>query len=136
MAAFSGAVDVGAHAIETDVHLSKDGVVVLSHDPSLERCFGRKEKIIDCDWEFLSTLRTKAKAGQPSEPMPRLSDLLEFMTKPGNENLWVLLDIKVRFVNFLFPLMFPNGGLQFGPLENPLYFPVERTNGLHSEITI
>lgn len=31
MAAFRGAVDVGAHAIETDVHLSSDGVVVLSH---------------------------------------------------------------------------------------------------------
>jgi glycerophosphoryl diester phosphodiesterase len=25
------AVKVGAHAIETDVHLSRDGVVVLSH---------------------------------------------------------------------------------------------------------
>jgi glycerophosphoryl diester phosphodiesterase len=31
MGAFRGAVEVGAHAIETDVHLSKDGVVVLSH---------------------------------------------------------------------------------------------------------
>lgn len=31
MAAFRGAADVGAHAIETDVHLSSDGVVVLSH---------------------------------------------------------------------------------------------------------
>jgi phosphatidylglycerol phospholipase C len=31
MASFRGAVDIGAHAIETDVHLSKDGVVVLSH---------------------------------------------------------------------------------------------------------
>jgi glycerophosphoryl diester phosphodiesterase len=31
MAAFLGAVEVGAQAIETDVHLSKDGVVVLSH---------------------------------------------------------------------------------------------------------
>ena len=31
MGAFKGAVDVGAHAIETDLHLSKDGVVVLSH---------------------------------------------------------------------------------------------------------
>lgn len=31
MGAFKGAVDVGANAIETDVHLSKDGVVVLSH---------------------------------------------------------------------------------------------------------
>jgi glycerophosphoryl diester phosphodiesterase len=30
MGAFKGAVEMGAH-IETDVHLSKDGVVVLSH---------------------------------------------------------------------------------------------------------
>lgn len=31
MGAFVGAVKAGAHAIETDIHLSKDGVVVLSH---------------------------------------------------------------------------------------------------------
>ena len=31
MGAFAGAVGAGAHAIETDLHLSKDGVVVLSH---------------------------------------------------------------------------------------------------------
>ena len=31
MAAFRGAVTAGAHAIETDLHLSHDGVVVLSH---------------------------------------------------------------------------------------------------------
>lgn len=31
MGAFRGAVEVGAHAIETDVHLSKDGVVVIAH---------------------------------------------------------------------------------------------------------
>ena len=31
MGAFHGAVKVGAQAIETDIHLSKDGVVVLSH---------------------------------------------------------------------------------------------------------
>jgi phosphatidylglycerol phospholipase C len=31
MGAFRGAVDVGADALETDIHLSKDGVVVLSH---------------------------------------------------------------------------------------------------------
>ena len=31
MGAFMGAVKAGAHAIETDIHLSKDGVVVLSH---------------------------------------------------------------------------------------------------------
>lgn len=31
MRAFRGAVEAGVHALETDVHLSKDGVVVLSH---------------------------------------------------------------------------------------------------------
>jgi phosphatidylglycerol phospholipase C len=36
MGAFQGAVDVGAHAIETDLHLSRDGVVVISH--VRERC--------------------------------------------------------------------------------------------------
>lgn len=29
--AFEGAVKVGAHAVETDIHLSKDNVVVISH---------------------------------------------------------------------------------------------------------
>jgi phosphatidylglycerol phospholipase C len=31
MAAFHGALAAGAHALETDLHLSRDGVVVLSH---------------------------------------------------------------------------------------------------------
>jgi glycerophosphoryl diester phosphodiesterase len=31
MASFRGAVEVGAHALETDIHLTKDGEVVLSH---------------------------------------------------------------------------------------------------------
>jgi glycerophosphoryl diester phosphodiesterase len=31
MGAFKGAVEVGAEALETDIHLTKDGVVILSH---------------------------------------------------------------------------------------------------------
>lgn len=31
MGAFRGAVDVGAHGIETDVHLTRDNVVVIAH---------------------------------------------------------------------------------------------------------
>jgi glycerophosphoryl diester phosphodiesterase len=109
MGAFKGAVDVGADALETDIHLSKDGVVVLSHvssttlcggwdtdalqDKDLKRCFGREEKLIDCNYEFLSKLRTLK---EPHEPMPRLADLLEYLAQPGLEDIWVLLDIKVR----------------------------------------
>ncbi|KAH8694865.1 PLC-like phosphodiesterase [Talaromyces proteolyticus] len=91
LAAFQGAIDVGSHGIETDLQLSRDGVVVISHDPSLKRCFGVDKLIIDCDWEYLSTLRTTK---QPHEKLPRLSDLLDFLNSPCAEHAWVLLDIK------------------------------------------
>jgi len=92
MGAFKGAIEVGAHAIETDIHLSRDGVVVLSHDADLKRCFGLKDKIIDCDWNYLKTLKTLK---EPSEHMPRLKDLLELLATPGLESIWLLLDIKL-----------------------------------------
>jgi len=92
MGAFKGAVKVGAHAIETDIHLTKDGVVVLSHDATLKRCFGKEDKIINCDWSDIKPLRTLQ---QPRESMPRLKDLLEYLSKPGLEDIWILLDIKL-----------------------------------------
>ncbi|KAI9742305.1 MAG: hypothetical protein M1818_004205 [Claussenomyces sp. TS43310] len=92
MGAFRGAVEVGAHAIETDVHLSKDGVVVLSHDADLKRCFGREDKVIDSEWSFLKTLQTLK---EPHQSMPRLKDLLAFLATPGQEDIWILLDIKL-----------------------------------------
>ncbi|KAJ9353886.1 hypothetical protein DTO027B9_5099 [Paecilomyces variotii] len=92
MGAFRGAIDAGSHAIETDLHLSKDGVVVISHDATLKRCFGVDKRVIDCDWEYLSTLRTLEK---PYDSMPRLSDLLEYLASPGLEDIWLLLDIKI-----------------------------------------
>jgi hypothetical protein len=63
----------------------------VRQDPSLKRCFGKDEKIADCDWDYLSTLKTLA---QPHQGLPRLSDLLEYLTEPGLEKIWVLLDIK------------------------------------------
>jgi glycerophosphoryl diester phosphodiesterase len=92
MRAFKAAVKGRAHAIETDVHLSRDGVVILSHDADLKRCFGINKKIIDCDWAELSQLRTLQ---EPHEPMPRLLDLLEYIAQPGLEHIWILLDIKL-----------------------------------------
>ncbi|KAI9748676.1 MAG: hypothetical protein M1815_003033 [Lichina confinis] len=92
LSAFAGALEAGAHALETDIHLSGDGVVVLSHDPTLQRCFGQPDRIIDCKWSYLSTLRTLK---EPHEPLPRLVDLLRYLARPGLENIWLLLDIKI-----------------------------------------
>lgn len=45
LTAFQLAVEHGADALETDVHVSKDGVAVLSHDPDLSRLTGQPERI-------------------------------------------------------------------------------------------
>lgn len=43
--AFRAAIDAGATHIETDVHASRDGIAVISHDPDLRRLAGRNERI-------------------------------------------------------------------------------------------
>ncbi|KAL2264785.1 hypothetical protein VTJ83DRAFT_7295 [Remersonia thermophila] len=91
MAAFQGAVAAGAHALETDLHLSRDGVVVLSHDATLKRCFGVDKRVADCDWAELQTLQTLR---APHEGMPRLADLLRWLAQPALDHVRVLLDVK------------------------------------------
>lgn len=92
MGAFRGAVDVGAHAIETDLQITKDDVVVLSHDANLKRCFGEDVKIADKNWEDIKDLRTTQK---PHERIPRLADLLQYLAEEGREHIWIFLDIKL-----------------------------------------
>ncbi|PGG97784.1 hypothetical protein AJ79_09082 [Helicocarpus griseus UAMH5409] len=92
MSGFTHAVEVGAQGLEVDLHLSKDGVVVISHDATLQRCYGVSKRIIDCDWAYLSSLRTTR---APFEPMPRLIDLLQYISAPDRTHVWLLLDIKL-----------------------------------------
>ena len=47
MLAFSKAVGIGAAYLETDVHVSHDGVAVVSHDPSLRRVAGHDLRVSD-----------------------------------------------------------------------------------------
>ncbi|KAI5923072.1 PLC-like phosphodiesterase [Camillea tinctor] len=93
MLAFRLAAEDGeAGAIETDLHLTRDGVVVLSHDADLGRCYGLPGvKLKDRDWKDLRDLRTTQ---EPHEPMPRLRDLLEWLDGEGRGGMWVMLDIK------------------------------------------
>ena len=53
---FVCAARLGLQAIETDVRFSKDGALVCSHDDSLKRMFGRKDKVSETDYSELRRL--------------------------------------------------------------------------------
>ena len=48
MPAFRRALELGADALETDVHATADGVLVTSHDPDGARVFGVARRIAEC----------------------------------------------------------------------------------------
>src|SRR5215813_11571178 len=70
--AFKRAFDRGADAIELDVHATTDGVVVVHHDPTLGRGFGKLagRAIADLDWRTLAIASETA-----SLRIPTLSDV-------------------------------------------------------------
>lgn len=73
--AFERAIELDADMIETDLHVSRDGVIVIHHDASLER-FGDPGEIRDRSASELAALNA-APGGSAPEPMPTLLDLLE-----------------------------------------------------------
>lgn len=71
MAAFARAVALGYRYIETDVHVTADGVPVVFHDARLERLTGRPGRVDAFRWADLATVRVGGAA-----VIPRLEDVL------------------------------------------------------------
>ena len=71
MSAFKAAVDAG-YGIELDVHLSKDGKLVVFHDDTLDRVCGREGKVVDFTAEELATFKLCG----TEDGIPLFSDVL------------------------------------------------------------
>ncbi|SNV29611.1 Glycerophosphoryl diester phosphodiesterase [Cutibacterium granulosum] len=77
MSAFLAALVSGADAIELDVHLTRDGHVVVCHDETIDRTSNGHGRIVD---QSLQQLRAysfaSGKPGWGYEPIPELDDVL------------------------------------------------------------
>ncbi|HEY2747915.1 MAG TPA: glycerophosphodiester phosphodiesterase family protein [Polyangia bacterium] len=83
MAAFRRAVTLGVDALELDIHATKDGVLVVSHDPDGRRMAGVRERL--CDLTFAEAQRWDVGRG---ERLPRFEDVVtEFAPLPLNVDL-------------------------------------------------
>lgn len=97
MLAFRHALDLGADALELDVHRTRDGVVVVHHDDTLLRSAGIGRRVADTDYETLSQIdvgyvfRDAQGKAPHTARIPRLEELLvEMPGIPLNIDLKVL----------------------------------------------
>jgi glycerophosphoryl diester phosphodiesterase len=71
MKAFEEAVSLGYRYVETDVHLTADGVLLAFHDDVLDRVTDRTGVISELPYDEIAKARVDGK-----EPIPRLEELL------------------------------------------------------------
>ncbi|MCL2286811.1 MAG: glycerophosphodiester phosphodiesterase [Firmicutes bacterium] len=76
MEAFQLAIDQGADGFELDIHLSKDGHVVVTHDFTLERLSNGNGRVCDHDLADMKKLNfNQLFPGQPSCLVPTLTEV-------------------------------------------------------------
>lgn len=93
LTAFRNALALNVDFLETDVHLTADGEVVIVHDPTLERTTTGQGPVSAMSKTALAAVRLKALDGAPTaDGVPTLASLLDLVA-PARAGL--LLEIKV-----------------------------------------
>ena len=91
--AFRSALALGADLLELDVHLTRDGELVVIHDPTLERTSTGTGAVATARLADLAGARLRARDGAVTdEPVPTLAQVLDLL-RPTRAEL--LLEIKV-----------------------------------------
>lgn len=93
--AFAGSYDLGLRYIETDVHLTSDGVIVAFHDLDLTRLGNIKGRIADTTWQQLSAIRVKGQGRIPSleELLDQFPDMKLNIDMKSNQVVRPLVDL-------------------------------------------
>lgn len=99
MRAFAEAVAVGCDGIETDVHMTKDGVLVICHDEIINRTTDGTGYIAEYNYNDLCKFDAGIKYGKEfaGEKIPSLD---EFFTYIKDKNLLINLELKNNIINY------------------------------------
>lgn len=80
MSAFYAGLRMGANGIETDIHRTRDGVLVLFHDDTLERVTEGSGAVTDCTYEELLALTVCNRETGRRDKIVRFEDFLRYFS--------------------------------------------------------
>jgi glycerophosphoryl diester phosphodiesterase len=96
LASFEAAINDGADGIESDVHVSLDGVVIMFHDPDLKRTTGSKGLIRQRHWYGKDGIEHLRTIKQPPQGIPTFVQTIALLMKPENQHVKFNVDVKVQ----------------------------------------
>ena len=92
LSSFCMGLEMGANGIETDVQITKDGVLVLFHDDTLARVTGREGAVADYTYEELLEMRVRNEKTGAEDVILRFEDFLRYF---GWRDLTFAIEIKL-----------------------------------------
>lgn len=98
MLAFKKAVEIGADGIEFDVHLSKDGELVIIHDETLERTTDGKSLVCEKTLEDLKKLN--ASKLYPDCEIQRIPTLREYFEFAKDKEIITNIELKNSIIDY------------------------------------
>ncbi|MBM7604575.1 glycerophosphoryl diester phosphodiesterase [Metabacillus crassostreae] len=100
MLSFDEAIQAGAHGIELDVQMTKDGVIVVIHDETVDRTTNGKGFIKDLDYKEITMLDASHSFLQFSGKVriPTLEEVLEWSV--ANPSILVNIELKNGIVEY------------------------------------
>ena len=93
VSSFSAGVDMGANGIETDVQISKDGVLMIYHDDFMKEKTGFEGTVADYTYEELRSARMKNSKYGREDVLMTFEDFLKYF---GWRNLTFAIELKVK----------------------------------------
>lgn len=87
---FYTGIFMGANGIETDVQITKDGVLVLFHDDTLTRVTGAEGSI--CDYSYDELLSLSVKKNELTDKIPTFED---FLSHFAHRDITFAIELKV-----------------------------------------
>ena len=122
LGAFRNALALGVDALEFDLHMTRDGDVVVIHDPTLDRTTTLTGPVRDRTLAELRAAKVKTANGEiTDEAVPSFAELLELARSSGVE---ILPEIKVG-----------PGGAPYAGIEEKV-LTLLRTHGMLERATI